>query len=248
MPLRNDLRFLWILCILVAPLILVLIELFHPAGFTKTPGMFDFLREPMPPEPDHDHNALDYFGPNWWFWLHMIQTPSVVLISFGLMLTVRRWITQNEGVWLAAVTGWGALAALFIFMVYYTVLDAIGGIGLGRTLVLVNQMQAAGDLDPAQLSAIAALLNGLWVDPWVGGVGSWVSLTGSWAIFVATILAAVTALLANRGGNALLWVALALLVAGGWFVQASHACCTGPLGFGLIFLFGCVTYWSDRKA
>ena len=32
----------WI-CLLIAPLVLITIELFHPANFTASPGMYQFL-------------------------------------------------------------------------------------------------------------------------------------------------------------------------------------------------------------
>lgn len=249
MPVRSDLRFFWVLCLIVAPPLLILIELFHPANFTVDPGMFDYLRAPQSPGGDIDHRALDYFGPNWWFWLHMTQTPAVVLISAGLMLSVATFIGRAAAPLWPTVSGWAAIAALFVFLVYYTVLDAIGGIGLGRMLETVNLMQGDGRLNPDQVAGIAVLLNAIWVDPWVGGVGSVVSMTGSWAIFIAAVLAAITAVLALgfAGMSALRWLSLVLLIAGGWYVQLSHACCTGPIGFGLIFGFGCLTAWADRN-
>ncbi len=33
---------LWWVCLLAAPLVLMTIELFHPANFTASPGMYDF--------------------------------------------------------------------------------------------------------------------------------------------------------------------------------------------------------------
>ena len=72
---------LWWLCLLVAPAVLIAIELFHPAGFTIHPGMYEFLSKPEPDQPQFQ--ALNYFGPNWWFTLHMIQTPMVGLVAVG---------------------------------------------------------------------------------------------------------------------------------------------------------------------
>ena len=48
---------LWWLCLVVAPAVLVGIELFHPAGFTMTaghphnPGMYEYLSIPEPYDP-----------------------------------------------------------------------------------------------------------------------------------------------------------------------------------------------------
>lgn len=249
MPFRSDLRLLWVICLIVVPPLLVLIELFHPANFTVQPGMFEYLRAPQRPDGDIDHRALDYFGPSWWFWLHMIQTPSVVLVSAGLMISTLSFVDRAVAPLWPALIGWATIVALFVFLTFYSVLDAIGGIGLGRTLETVNLMQAEAGLDPAQLDAIATLLNTIWVDPWIGGVGSVVSMTGSWAIFVAAVLLSITAILSIgvRRVTPLRWLSLALLIAGGWFVQESHACCTGPAGFGLIFAFGALTWWADRS-
>ncbi len=264
MPRTADYRIVWIFGLIVGPAILVGIELFHPAGFTQNPGMFTFLRQPEPG--GHSHSALDYFGPDWWFWLHMIQTPTVCLTAIALMLTVST--VQSEAAPNAAVTAlsWGAHGALFVFAVYYTALDAIGGIGLGRTLEITNNLQAAtayfeggsiiqcmdaaGNSAPClsseQVDGVALVLNETWTDPWVGGVGSYISQTGSWAIFIATVLTALTILTARAFRTSTVsWLAIVCLVAGGWFVQESHACCTGPLGFGLICLFGCLGWWES---
>ncbi|MEO0914501.1 MAG: hypothetical protein AAFY59_16210, partial [Pseudomonadota bacterium] len=169
-----------------------------------------------------------------------------------------------------SLLSWAARVALFVFAVYYTALDAIGGIGLGRTLEIVNALavetsyseggtviqcvDAAGAAAPclsaAQVEGVALVLNETWTDKWVGGVGSFISQTGSWAIFFGAVLTALT-VIAARGlahVGAVGWLALGCLVGGGWFVQESHACCTGPLGFGLILLFGCLTWWQDGRA
>jgi hypothetical protein len=63
-------KVLWWLCLFVAPLVLVGFELFHPAGFTTSPGMYQYLSKPEPYDPQF--KALAYFGPQWWFTLHMI--------------------------------------------------------------------------------------------------------------------------------------------------------------------------------
>jgi hypothetical protein len=74
-----------------------------------------------------------------------------------------------------------ARAALFVFGTSFTMLDAIGGIGLGRTIVVVQDMAAGGTFDARQMAGIELLLNTLWSDPVIGGVGSFVSETASWA-------------------------------------------------------------------
>jgi hypothetical protein len=58
-----------------------------------------------------------------------------------------------------------------------------------------------------QVEGAALLLNTLWVDPLVGGVGSFVSETASWAAFAASVFAAAALLLSRRAGwlNMAVW-------------------------------------------
>src|SRR5689334_623266 len=117
-------KVLWWVCLLVAPAVLIAIELFHPAGFTypPAPGMYEYLHKPEPYNPQY--HALGYFGPQWWFILHMIQTPMVGLVAVGLWLLADK-ITSADGS--AALTfAWLSRVATFVFFVYYTALDSIG--------------------------------------------------------------------------------------------------------------------------
>ncbi len=221
---------LWWLCLFVAPLVLLAIELFHPAGFTDDPGMYEYLSVPQPYTPEH--KALAYFGPQWWFTLHMIQTPAVCLVALGLCLIA--WdVTREDGTraWLTACV---SRAATFVFVVYYTVLDAVGGIGLGRTIVITERLaKAPADqphLTPDQLEGVKLVLNQSWTDPWVGGVGSVISQTGSWALFVAALFAAAALFLAKRAA----WPPLVLLVVFGWELQLTHAAYHGPIAFAVL--------------
>ena len=94
---------LWWLCLVVAPLLLVVIELFHPAGFTQDPGMYEYLSGLQPHTPEH--KALAYFGPWWWFILHMIQTPAVCLVALGLYLITREITLSDKGTFVRVLTG-----------------------------------------------------------------------------------------------------------------------------------------------
>ncbi len=67
---------------------LIAIELFHPAGFTAHPGMYQFLAQPERDQPQFQ--ALAYYGPGWWFTLHMIQTPTVGLVAVVNLRSVSR--------------------------------------------------------------------------------------------------------------------------------------------------------------
>ncbi|KVO98851.1 hypothetical protein WL21_18275 [Burkholderia ubonensis] len=224
---RTTRAVLWWLCLFIAPLVLATIELFHPAGFTHDPGMFDYLSKP---EYDHNHAALAYFGPAWWFALHMIQTPCVVLVCIGLWLLVG----DDPG-----PVAWLARLSTFVFLVAYTVLDAVGGIGLGRLL------QIAAQMTPDQHTAIATLLNNFWVDRWTGGVGSFISLTGSWAAFFATAFVGLERWLRRRTRAAV--VLGIMLAAAGYLLQISHAAMTGPAAFALLAITALAMHFLERR-
>ena len=214
--------------LIFAPLLLGAIELFHPAHFTLEPGMTAFLSQPQGGDPYF--NAIVYFGPEWWFLLHMVQTPLVILVSFGLLQVTDTFESQNAARFMPLA--WGARLATVIFMTYYTVLDSIGGIGLGRELLVLKELQNSGALTAPDAETIAYFLDRMWVDPWVGGVGSFVSLTGSWAIFVAALFTG-GYLLLNRKAT---WLEGLLLIAFGWELQQAHASYYGPIAFSLLAL------------
>ncbi|MEM7536851.1 MAG: hypothetical protein AAF639_32020 [Chloroflexota bacterium] len=223
---------LWWLCLFIAPSILVIIELFHPAGFTKEPpGMYQYLSHSHSAPYAHGHKALGYFGPEWWFILHMIQTPAVGLVAIGLWLMLANVGDEDGG--LVLLTSWLSRIATYIFLIYYTVLDSIGGIGLGQTILVAERLHKEGGkhgLNETQMQGVERLLNATWVDPWIGGVNSFVSQTGSWAIFFAALFAAITLFLAKKAPLP----ALILLIAFGWFLQLTHASYYGPLAFTLL--------------
>lgn len=219
-------KFLWWLCLLAAPLVLAVIELFHPAGFTHSPGMYQYLSKPEPYSPEF--KALAYFGPGWWFTLHMIQTPLVALVAIGLWILAS--VADRGETALAATLAWLSRGATFVFLVYYTALDSIGGSGLARSILITQTLGSQGELTPDQLSGVVLVLDRLWVDPWVGGVGSFISLTGSWAAFFAALFAAGALLVAKI----IRWPPALLLVGFGWELQMSHTMPHGPIAFVLL--------------
>ena len=231
-------QILWWLCLFVAPAVLIAIVLFHPSGFTAQPGMYAFLSQPHHHEPQF--SALAYFGLHWWFVLHMIQTPMVALVAVGLWLMLDG-IGANNGT-TAMVAAWLARAAILVFAIYFTVLDGIGGIGLGRTILIVQDLVAGGKLSPSQLESVVLLLNTTWVDPLVGGVGSFVSQTASWAAFASAMLVAAVLLLSGRAG----WLNMAVLVAFGWELQTAHASPHGPIAFALLIV-AAAWLWGARR-
>jgi hypothetical protein len=232
-------EFLWWLCLVAAPAGLIGIELFHPAHFTADPGMYRFLSRPEPYDPSHV--ALAYPGPEWWFALHMVQTPLVGLVAVGLWLLVAG-VGDADGR-LAAAFAWLSRAATLIFLIYYTALDSLGGTGLGRLLLDTRALTAAGELTPQQLRGVALVLDRYWVDPWVGGVGSAVSEAGSWAVLVGAVAAAAALFLSRKAP----WPALVLLLAFGWQLQTSHASPHGPIAFALLIAAALWIRWSPRR-
>ena len=149
--------------------------------------MYQYLSKPEPYQPQFQ--ALGYFGPNWWFALHMIQTPMVSLVAVGLWLVADR-VNDSAGT-TAMALAWLSRAATLVFLIFYTALDAIGGIGLGRSMLTVESLAASGQLNREQVDGVVRFLNVMWTDPWVGGVDSFISETGSRAVFVAALAAAI---------------------------------------------------------
>ncbi len=226
-------------CLIVAPAMLAGLELFHPGGFTDHPGMYEALSHPA------DGSAglqwLAYFGPGWWFALHMIQAPLLGFVVIGL------WLLADEAgppdgrvalVWL-----WLARAALFVFAIDYTTLDAIDGIGLGRTMQIVQRLQAEGSLTPAQVEGIRLVLDQFWTDPWVGGVRSVLSETGGWTALVTAVASAARLFRWQASG----WVTVIALVAFGWELHVSHANPHGPVAFACLILASAALWWRQRR-
>jgi hypothetical protein len=213
-----------------------MIELFHPAGFTGNPGAYQYLSQPQPYLPQFQ--ALAYPGPHWWFTLHWIQTPMVALVAVGLWLMVRRVESTDGG--FAVFFAWLARLATFVFLIYYTALDSIGGFGLARTILITKDLK----LPPDQLNAVITVINTSWQDSWVGGVGSVVSLTGSWAAFAAALLVAVALWLTRR----VFWLPLLILVAFGWELQMSHTMPHGPIAFSLLIVSALWIWFAERRA
>src|SRR5262245_53648891 len=193
--------------------------------------MWAYLSQPEPYAPEHQ--ALAYFGPTWWFTLHMIQTPLVGLVCVGLWLMMKDInITEHVP---AGVCAWLSRIATFVTIIYFTALDAIGGFGLGRSILVTQELAATGKLSQEQLRGVVTMLNAVWVDPWVGGVGSFTSQTASWAVFFA----AWALFLARRAPVVPLVILVAIF---GWQLQLTHAALHGPIAF-LGLLVSAVWLW-----
>jgi hypothetical protein len=233
-------NFFWWLCLIVAPAVLAGMELFHPAHFTADPGMFAYLCQSQPYDPRFV--ALAYPGPNWWFTLHMIQTPVVGLIAVGLLLLLQR-VHDADGP-AAVALAWLSRAATLVFLIYYTALDSTGGTGLARLILNTQSLAAQGKLTPEEVRAVALVLDTNWVDPWVGGVGSLISLAGSYAVLIAATAAAAALFLGKRAP----WPALLLLLGFGWQIFTSHASPHGPIGFALLIAAALWIWLAERRA
>ncbi len=232
-------KILWWTCLLAAPLVLVILELFHPAGFTVSPGMYKYLSKPEPYNPEF--KALAYFGPHWWFALHMIQTPMVALVAIGLWMLAD--LTAASTKTAVVLLAWLSRIATFVFLIYYTALDSIGGSGLGRTILNTQMLADQGKLTADQVTGVATVLNATWIDPWVGGVGSFISLTGSWAAFAGALLVALALFLDDKAS----WPPALLLTAFGWELQMSHTMPHGPIAFALLIIAGVWVRQANRR-
>ena len=234
-------RVMIFICLVLSPLILMGLELFHPAHFTANPGMTAYLSHPQSHDPHFE--ALSYFGPNWWFFLHMVQTPLVVLVGIGLLMLTGVFDSNSKDQ-KGQIFSWIARAAIFLFVVYFTVLDSIGGIGLGRQLIVINQLLSAGSISAQDAHVIQHFLDVMWVDSWVGGVGSFVSLTGSWAVFAAATSLAIYLIL-NKKINIFCFI---LLLGFGWELQVAHASHHGPIAFALLALASSIYLYQSRAS
>jgi len=72
------------LMIVLSLLILIGLEIFHLSYFMVNPGITVYLCHSESHDPYFD--AVTSFGPNWWFILHMVQTPLVVLVGIGFLI------------------------------------------------------------------------------------------------------------------------------------------------------------------
>ena len=233
-------RFMLFICLVLSPLILLGMELFHPAHFTANPGMTSYLCHPQPHDPHYD--ALSYFGPNWWFLLHMVQTPLVVLVGIGILILSDAFHRDPTYKPKGQIFSWIARTAIFVFVVYFTVLDSIGGIALGRQLIVIDQLFAAGEISSYDAHVIQRFLDVMWVDSWIGGIGSVVSLVGSWAVFIAATSLAIYLTINKR----IHLLGAALLIGFGWELQVAHASYHGPIAFGLLVIASITYLYQNR--
>jgi len=101
------------LCLILAPLALIIIELNHPSGFGS--AVYDHL--------NHVNDL--------WLTIHAIQPLFFALVGMGgIMLSIKY---KNKISYISIV-------AFFLFIVYYTAYDSVAGIGSGVIIDVTSQL------------------------------------------------------------------------------------------------------------
>jgi hypothetical protein len=179
-------------------------EIFHPHGFSS--HVYEYLSA--------SHHL--YFGPEWWIALHLVQTPLVAAVGFGLLLASRG---------IPGALAWVGRIAVALFIVYYAALDTIAGVAVG---ILIDHTTG---WTGTHADTAHELVQFLFTNKGLGGTGSALSEGGSWLAFVAFSLIALA--LARAGAPIL--VAF-LFAAGGVLIEIAHTNPYGPLGFGCVLV------------
>jgi hypothetical protein len=118
---------------------------------------------------------------------------------------------------------WLSRIATLVFIVYYTVLDTIAGVVVGA--LIVHTKSWSGE----RRKAAEEIVQFLFTNSGIGGVGSVISQIGSWAAFLAFFGISLT--VARRGAPLL---GSFLLAAAGVLLQISHTRPYGPLSFAAV--------------
>ncbi len=106
-------KILTFLCIVIAPLVLVSMELFHPSGYSSA------VYENLLP-----HRT-------WWIILHVAQPLFFSLTGLGAII-----LTWNK----PGIVSTISKISLFLFIVYYTVYDSVAGIGTGILIDVIKDL------------------------------------------------------------------------------------------------------------
>lgn len=152
--------------------------------------------------------------------LHFGQLFLIAGLAFSLWLLV-------DGLESRAATVTRVL--IVPFLILYTTLDAIAGLGMGDLVRMANESSAA------QQATLGPFIDDLR-EPDIGGYVIWLGAGLSW---VAAVVAATVALKGRAPRAALVLMALGSLV-----FAVGHPKPTGPIGMGL-FLAGVV--WLERS-
>lgn len=193
--------------LVVIPAVLAFIEIFHPAHLQG-----------------HIFNTL-YPMTSRWLFIHYVQSFLFALITFATFYLTR----EDKGPLIVLIR-----IFLFLFLVTYTVMDAVAGIAVGRIL----EYEVTAQLAPSCVRQVAQLL---FLDNVVGGLGSIYSLAGSVTWLLAMLLTVVQLI---RKGWALgcknCWPAYLLYTVSAIALYISHARPYGPIAF---FSFALASAW-----
>ena len=204
------------LVVIGAPLVLGLVEVWHfeslPFDSEGNLGPFTRYRVLAP--------VIDQ-----WLIIHLVQVPLLALVGLGVYLIVRE---------LNSIAAIVARVSMVVFVVFYTVLDAVAGIAIG---VLVRDTK---ELSVSQQNAIEGAIESLWNNPIVGNV-SLFSWTGALAWMIGVISAAIGLRLAGAPRGPVALMILAALIFG-----MSHASPNGPIGMScLVAAFIWLEFFPD---
>jgi len=174
-----------------------------------------------PSGPDLYH-ALSH-QPALWKMLHIIQLPLFGLAAYAVYL-----LTADLGGGAAKVSRLG----LGVFVIFYTALDAIIGIGVG-TLIRAGQQ-----LPPEQQEGVARAIYQLAIDPVAGGTfPSLLPMLGTLGWLAGGLGAAYALYKEGSPRPPLIFLALSSLI-----LIAGHPRPFGPLAFGCLFV---ATLWLE---
>ncbi|MBA2656152.1 MAG: hypothetical protein H0U70_04115 [Tatlockia sp.] len=207
--------FFEILLLVIVPASLAFIELFHPTGFK-----------------DHVFHSLN---DQQYQWLYIHYSQSFL---FGLMAIAVYYLSRKEN---KTVLVWLIRLNLFLFLITYTVLDAVGGIAVGRLLTYV---QTYGINE----SIINEIVQKLYNDPVIGGVDSIYSFVGSYAWLITIVLTVIFIGIKLRSHILQIFPALFLLLISGISLCISHAFPYGPIAFGAFALAGIWLLFLKNRA
>ena len=172
----------------------------------------------------HPLSATDTSA-TWWTTLHLIQMPLFGLVGLAAFLLVRRDGVDRWSIALVATS-------IGVFVVYYTALDAVGGVALGRLLSF-----------QATLPAGERVIVGRAIDAMYTRTGIVLFFdVGTWAWTIGLLVAALSLV---RSG--LPWPPAVILVLSTIPLHQDHGRPYGPIAFGL-FLVAALWFelWPSR--
>ncbi len=160
---RQRSRLLRWLILFLPPLLLAILEWWHPVNFS-----------------DHVFASL-YPQKEWWLGLHLLQLPLLALVATGFYFLLEG--IHNRAATVCRISAW-------FFLVYYAAFDAVAGIGLGNIL---RNAQYFGPDEQGTIARLAqsyfndSYLGG--VHSWLSEFSSLTWLVTAWSAMWALYLA-----------------------------------------------------------